>query len=251
MIIAKARSSLTSILLRLNAGYVNIIDRFTRGESTRADYRTLVNLSNASRAEAMKTFEQLTLRLSQTSLALSEKSKPERHSSSKKQKKKPTTALRNSTSTTHRRHGRLKSAPELPLKRTSGSPKSFQALVLRPKAQEVKSKMVELPDKPQEGLNARPRHSPRIVSNAREIPVAMEESLLSPTRPNLARSKRISIMSFASDSTKIGEIPERKLPRPLMLNSEGENHMADTAFPLAPWTKPEKPKSRFMRLFRK
>jgi hypothetical protein len=59
------------------------------------------------------------------------------------------------------------------------------------------------------------------------------------------------MMSFASDSTKLGEIPERKIPRPAMLNPENKDYLADTAFPLAPWTKPEKPRSRFMRLFRR
>ena len=199
----------------------------------------------------MKTFEQLSLRLSQSSLALSEKSKRERHSSSKKQKRKSAAVLRSSIGATHRRHGRPKSAPELPLKQAAGSPKTSQALVLRPKAQEKTSKMLNLPNKQQQGLEARPRQRVQTVSNARETSVAMEDSLLSPKMSSLARSNRISMMSFASDSTKIGEIPERKLPRPLGLNTEGENHLADTAFPLAPWTKPEKPRSRFMRLFRK
>lgn len=249
--VAKAQSSLTSILFRLNAGYVNIIDRFTRGESTRTDYRTLMKLSNASRGEAMKTFKQLSLRLSQTSPALSEKSKHERHSSSRKQKRKSAAALSSSIGASHRPIDRPKSTPESPRKRTVRGPKTSQALALRPKAREKTSKMLNFPNKQQQGLEARPRQRVQSVSNAGKTSVTMEKSLLSPTMPSFVRSNRISMMSFASDSTKIGEIPERKLPRPLVLNTEGENHLANTAFPLAPWTKPEKPKSRFMRLFRK
>jgi hypothetical protein len=36
---AEARSALSSILLRLNAAFLSIIERFTKGGSTRADYR--------------------------------------------------------------------------------------------------------------------------------------------------------------------------------------------------------------------
>ena len=235
----------------MNAGYVNIIDRFTRGKSTRTDYRTLLKLSNATRVEAIKAFEQLSLRLSQSSLVSFEKSKRERHSSFKKQKGKSAAVLRSRISTTPRRRGRPKSTPELPPKRTAGSPKASQALVLRPKTQEKTSKTLKPPSRSQQGPDARPRQKVQTASNAREMSVAREDSLLSPTTPSLARSNRISMMSFASDSTKIGEIPERKLSKPLVLNTEGENHLANTAFPLAPWTKPEKPRSRFMRLFRK
>jgi hypothetical protein len=56
-------------------------------------------------------------------------------------------------------------------------------------------------------------------------------------------------MSFASDSTKIGEIPEHKWTRPAML--EDGKFSVTTYYPLEPYQEPEKQRSRFMRLFRR
>jgi hypothetical protein len=72
----------------------------------------------------------------------------------------------------------------------------------------------------------------------------------SPTVPD----NRISVISFASDSTKLGEIPDRKwFRRGILGDDNGQSYLSDTAFPRATWRQrePEKPRSRFMRLFRK
>jgi hypothetical protein len=55
---------------------------------------------------------------------------------------------------------------------------------------------------------------------------------------------RKSIMSFASDSTKLGEIPEHKWTRP-------GNFPITTYYPCEQYQEPEKPRSRFMRLFKR
>jgi hypothetical protein len=106
---AEAHSSLSAILFRLNAGFVSVIERFTRGRSTSTDYQALLNLSNASRMEAINTFEQLSQRLSRSSLALvrsgNELAKHRTHHHRRK----------TSSSTGHMKHSRSKSAPELSL----------------------------------------------------------------------------------------------------------------------------------------
>lgn len=58
----------------------------------------------------------------------------------------------------------------------------------------------------------------------------------------------MSLMSFASDSTKLGEIPERKWTRVV---AEDSTRLSGTAYPLSPWQEEQKPRSRFMRLFKK
>lgn len=100
---AEAHSSLSAILIRLNAGFVSVIDRFTRGKSTLADYQALVNLSNTSRIEAMDTFEKLSRRLSKP-----QKKNPSAHGSEAGHRRRTKTG-----STAHAKHIRSKSAPEL------------------------------------------------------------------------------------------------------------------------------------------
>ena len=68
--LAESHSSLSAILFRLNVGFVSVMERFTRGYSTREDYQALVNLSNSSRVQAISTFEQLSERLSPSSSSL-------------------------------------------------------------------------------------------------------------------------------------------------------------------------------------
>jgi hypothetical protein len=61
---------MATILSRLTLGFFSIIDRFTRGKSTAADYQTLLSLSDLTRSETLRTFDQLSNRLSTSSLAL-------------------------------------------------------------------------------------------------------------------------------------------------------------------------------------
>lgn len=132
----KAHSSLASILFRLNAGLISIIDRFTRGDSTRSDYQTLVNLSNTSRIEAINTFEQLSSRLSRSQLSLqngeakSMQGKIRNHS---KSHKKHSTSARKATGVDQAKHLKSKSAPELSVTKTALGPATPQGWV-RPKS---------------------------------------------------------------------------------------------------------------------
>jgi hypothetical protein len=60
---------------------------------------------------------------------------------------------------------------------------------------------------------------------------------------------RNSIRSFATDSTKLGEIPEHKWARPSKLDAG--QFSVRRYYPLEPYQEPEKQKSRFMRFFRR
>lgn len=228
----------------MNAGFVSIIDRFTRGESTKTDYQTLVNLSNASRVEAIKTFDQLSARISRSSVAMPT-SKPKRktHSGSK-DKKAGSSQSSGSSHSGHPGHVRSRSAPELSLRQTALGPATAHGWV-RPKAQKSgrkraidpsSSRQKSVPHGGQEPLPPEPL-TPPIVKKHEPSPL-----------PLPGPENRMSIMSFASDSTKLGEIPERK---GATVNPGNQENFTSTFFPLAPWKRPEKPRSRFMRLFGK
>ncbi|KIN06073.1 hypothetical protein OIDMADRAFT_176179 [Oidiodendron maius Zn] len=116
---AEARSAFSLILLRLNAAFMSIIERFTKGRSTREDYHTLMSLSNASRLEAMRTFEQLSKRLPQSALSLTPQTKSsERHThSSQKRRSKQIPSVKSG------RNRRSQSAPPVLKTKASDNPR--------------------------------------------------------------------------------------------------------------------------------
>lgn len=201
-----------------------------------------MNLSNASRVEAIKTFEQLSARISQPSLALSAtKSKLRSHRSSKSKNAAASQTSRGG----HEKRSRpthSRSAPELSIN-TAPEPATAQWAV-RPKAQKRKGQI----NPGSARRKSHPHVHPKSLS-AESVAFRSDGKHSSSPSPPLGPSNRMSIMSFASDSTKIGEIPERKGAQRSPDDDQG--YLANTVFPLAPWKRPEKSRSRFMRLFRK
>lgn len=251
---AEAHSSLSRILFRLNA----VIKRFTTGSHTTTDYNSLLSLSNASRIEAINTFEQLSQRLSRSSLALIPvspglKEKSQRHHHRRKK----------SSSSTGVKHTRSKSAPELSVtpqgwvrpkagrKQSTDSNKSFKSSgTSTPKAVAARTHANQLP------ASSRRSPPPRQIGdvphndeNAQRTPPPQYTTF--PVEPLRARrtQDRKSFMSFASDSTKIGEIPEHKWVRNAGIQ-EG-NYPMTTYYPTEPYQEPEKQRSRLMKLFRR
>ncbi|TAQ83619.1 hypothetical protein B7494_g8055 [Chlorociboria aeruginascens] len=219
----EARSSLSAILFRLNAGFVSIIESFARGGSS-TDYQALLNLSNSSRMEAIHTFDQLAERLSQPSSTTPQIRKRHAGRSQPKAKKRSTERHRS------RKTSELSFTP-LGLATPEGwvrHPKQGRKL-------SSDSKSAVSPRR-----NAPPTRATLPVANRAPI-------------PEVKPLHRKSIMSFASDSTKLGEIPERKWGRrpPVFEAEAAANFPISTFFPLAPYREPEKPRSRFMRLFKR
>jgi hypothetical protein len=240
---AEAHSSLAAILFRLNAGFVSVIERFTKGRSTSTDYQALLNLSNASRMEAINTFEQLSHRLSRSSLTMvpSETEKPvAKHRTHQRRRKT------SSSSTGHVRHSRSRSAPELSLAPNGWvRPKTGRKLSSSSKASGTSSSSTPRRSSPK-------THSPQpSTSTQRTSPATSGRVTTQPQRTPVGHAKidRNSIRSFATDSTKLGEIPERKWGRPAMLDSG--QFPVKRYYPLEPYPEPEKQKSRFIRFFRR
>jgi hypothetical protein len=81
--------------------------------------------------------------------------------------------------------------------------------------------------------------------------LAIKPSPRSPKSPNKAMPNRISILSFSSDSTKLGEIPERKWRSVMHYSAadpDGDEYNVRPVFPLKPYTV-EVRERRFFGLF--
>ncbi|PMD34046.1 hypothetical protein L207DRAFT_534418 [Hyaloscypha variabilis F] len=237
---AEAHSSLSAILFRLNAGFVSVIERFTRGRSTSTDYQALLNLSNASRMEAINTFEQLSQRLSHSSMALVSSGTNETHAKHRTHQRRK----KASSSAGHAKHSRSKSAPDLSLTAKKGG-------WVRPKAgrkpsSDSKSSATSGSSTPR--LSSPKTHSSQ-PSRATERTSPPSSTRVVPQLRGTKMDNRNSIRSFATDSTKLGEIPEHKWARPSKLDTG--QFSVRRYYPLEPYQEPEKQKSRFMRFFRR
>ncbi|KAH8602428.1 hypothetical protein B0O99DRAFT_139426 [Bisporella sp. PMI_857] len=231
---AEAHSSLAAILFRLNAGFVSVIERFTKGHSTKTDYAALLNLSNASRMEAIYTFDRLSKRLSHSTLTLVPASPKQPSKTSQAHKKRSKAA-----STRSKKPTRSKSAPALLV--------TPEGLVRRPKhsrSSSASSSAYSPTSKPSS------RAPPHVTKHRLPMPPPPAEKAAAQILSHHPTNRR-SIMSIASDSTKLGEIPSHKWIRPYNLeNGEMAVFPIQTYYPLEPYREPEKQKSRLRRLFR-
>lgn len=224
---AEARSSLARILTRLSTGFLSIFERFIKGRSTSSDYQALLSLSNSTRAETIQTFDQLSKRLSSSSLSLATAKKPRRDRADHKHKAKKTSA-------------RTKSAPDLSL--TPLGPASSSGWIRPKPGRRQPPKSQSLGSINSERNETRPLKTHRQPQR----PLVSEVHSRSPT----LREHRRSIMSFASDSTNLGEIPERKWTRAAVIYEAGDAKFPITMhYPLERYEEPVKQRSRFMRLF--
>ncbi|KAK0124517.1 hypothetical protein ONS95_009466 [Cadophora gregata] len=273
---AEARSSLQAIMFRLNAGFVSVIERFTKGRSSPTDYQVLLNLSNSSRLEAITTFQQLSYRLSRSSLALPLSPHRTGHKASATHRRKQK-SVTSSLGHSKRPHTRSKSAPELSISSTPLGPATPEGWI-RPKASRKSStdsrssgsstpkqrsspKPLALPappaiPRPASATRRSPPPPPyqSQLSSPSSIPEAFIPDLSPPPVQRLQvrvskADKRKSFMSFASDSTKLGEIPEHRWGRNAI--PQGGQFPITPYYPVQMYQEPQKPRSRFMRLFRR
>lgn len=192
---------------------------------------TLMGLSNASRLEAIQTFEQLSRRLPQSALSLTPSNKaPGRHAHSSK-KRKTKTAL--SAKGAH--HSHSQSAPSLLITPASDHP--------RPRHTHTKSRSSSTSPKISKTRATSDKHRSTPSRKAAGGPGAAPSpnSTRTSSRPEWRRAPR----SFASDSTKLGEIPEHKWAGPR------DDSTLRVAYPLYAYPAPQKQRSRFMRFFGK
>lgn len=226
---ARAKSSLGRVLKKLTSAITNIL-RSAGKVQPGLDYGSLVLLSNASRAEAIKAFDQLSRRLDSGPSRTSVASAP----TASKHKRKH----RSSSSTASSKNGRSG-----PSKEPSGSTQTPQE---RGRTDEQKWRDDR---KKLAGLLSAP--VPALATPPVTAPTAAGPQSWTPSGPSrTAVSNRISFASVSTDSTKLGEIPQRKLRLRYAYDSTSEEYNVPPVFPLKPYETPVKEK-KFLGLFRR
>ncbi|KAK4168959.1 hypothetical protein QBC43DRAFT_200445 [Cladorrhinum sp. PSN259] len=256
---ARAISTVERILASLKGAITNLLRVSGRNQSPDLDYESLMSLSNSSRVKAIKAIDSLSRRLaspSRSSIA---------SASSKASTKKP------SGSSSRHKHRSRSDSKVTPLKAIEPSPSEPS-----PREPRRTSSRRKVPSTAAPSLT--PSHKKAAPSKARSVssptlllppppppPIESSELQLSPqyhlpahlrpqsTSPKPGAENRISMMSFASNSTKLGEIPQRKL-RSVYLSttettSESDEYNVKPTFPLRPYTVEVKEKRFWGGLF--
>ena len=200
------------------------------------------------------------MRLSRSSLALVPIDKdPRKHS-------RPYHGRHGSSSSTLKQKSRSKKGlsvsptgwvrPKAGRKRSSDSKASLSSKSSAPRSPPPNSQQPAQIEPPRSFLTTSHQpsriESPKLTSNPPQQPARIRSPLKQ--RPTPHRSKlddRKSIMSFASNSTKLGEIPEHKWTTPPVFEGGEVIFPVRAYFPLDSYQAPEKPRSRFMKFFRR
>ncbi|KAK4229823.1 hypothetical protein QBC38DRAFT_358599 [Podospora fimiseda] len=242
----RAISAVDRILESLKNAIKNLLRVSGRSQSPDIDYDSLLSLSNASRVDAIKAIDSLSRRLntpSRSSLA---------STSSKASSKKSS-----SSSSRHKKRSKSEgSRPPLksiecgggsPPKQLQSSKKEVSpsaALVTPPPKKLSTSKNSTAPAPTLSATHSPPPPTPPPkpselhLSPQYHLPIHLRQMSSSP-KPGTGN--RISMMSFSSDSTKLGEIPQRKWRSVYMSTTEdatceSDEYNVKPTFPLKPYT---------------
>lgn len=238
----KALSSLGRVIQKLNTAIANLIRTASKGPGAGLDYQSLMSLSNSSRSQAIKTFDQLSRRLdsrsSRSSVASTTSSKSSRTSKSSSSKASKTTSSSSKSS------GASKSSDGTKRKKSSKAPKKqdHKTVHKEPRREEA-GRLGERPPLRMEMSIATPLldamdHSP-------------EHSARSSLRRRPSFANRFSLISMSSDSTRLGEIPERKWHRRYDGPGLGlDEYNTPVMYPVRPY-QPQVKERRFLGLFRR
>lgn len=240
----KALSSLGKVIQKLNAAIANLIRTASKGRGAGLDYQSLMSLSNSSRSQAIKTFDQLSRRLdsksSRSSVASTTSSKSARTAKSSSSKTSKTTSSSKSSGAAS------KSSDGGKRKKSSKAPKKHDHNTghKEPKKKEETGRLGE-----------RPPLRMEMSSIATPLLDAMDHSPEHSARSSLRRrpsfANRFSLISMSSDSTRLGEIPERKWHRRLDGPGVGlDEYNTPVMYPVRPF-QPQVKERRFLGLFRR
>ncbi|TGO41283.1 hypothetical protein BHYA_0024g00620 [Botrytis hyacinthi] len=222
---AKARSSISTIVSRLNTAFTSAVVLFSRGKVKPADQELFIKLSNKSRAETLNAFDNLSKRISKSSSSLvsrdtATRSKPHRR----------------------KRHQTHPPPPPIPTKSTALGPATKNGWI-RPKQTKK-----ENPKSKTQTRNSTLTKSTHKKKQAPSQSITRREE--QETLPKPAAENRKSGFSFVSDSTKHGEIPDSRIARLLpdagtiSHDQSSRYYPIAVAFPLAPY-QPAPRKRRF------
>lgn len=249
---ARAISSLDRILQRIRTTVTELL-RLSSNKEQKLDYDSLMSLSNTSRIEAIRTINHLSRRLSSnnSSRVSATSSAPAKSTASVPRQKahsshRPTHS--SSRSSTVSSKSRNKSPPSSPKKKKSikeeKAPKPREeapptakedkpARLKKATAPEPKSELSPATKRPTVEFETPPSPPPKrdLDTKPPNRPMGIAQ------RVAAARENRISIASFASDSTKLGEIPDRRARSRFYTASApgSEEYNVPPLYPLRPY----------------
>jgi flagellar capping protein FliD len=238
------------------------------------DYDSLMALSNASRIDAIRTIDSLSRRLGATP-SRSRVSVASKASSKVSDASKMSKAPKRSSQTTPSKHRRKSSAKPTKVPSVQSTtvaektPKAIKAA--KATKHDGNGKRKKKRDSHERRQQAEPEtppplQTPQSIPQIQISEVIEEDTATTPNNPRISTpaprnkinnaDKRISILSFSSDSTKLGEIPERKWRS--VSSTKGSSSGGGDAgqyevrpvFPLGPY-KVEVKERRFLGLFRR
>ncbi|KAK0635438.1 hypothetical protein B0T17DRAFT_485601 [Bombardia bombarda] len=225
---ARAISVLDRILNKLRAAIASLLRLSSKKQQPGLDYNSLKSLSNASRIDAINAIDRLSRRLgspSQTSV-MSYKLPSQSHipSTSPRHQRHPSSSFPASTPTSLR-HPKTRSDESIPKKKSDRDEKTMNT-TKKPKSERSPKDS----PKPSERSQNQPR------SNPQQAPIL----------------NRISIISSSTNSTKLGEIPEKRWRSryPVTGPSSSDGYNVPILYPLKPYTTEVREK-RFLGLFRR
>ncbi|KAB8297289.1 hypothetical protein EYC80_002645 [Monilinia laxa] len=223
---AKSRTSLSTVLSRLNIAFASAVASFSRSKLKLLDQEALIKLSNESRAEVINTLDDLTQRLSKSSSSSVSRDDLTRTKRDRRKRNQNSTTTISTTITAlgpATKDGWIR-------------PKSSKKDISKYKTQIRKAASAQPPRRDTPTLS----HSIDVEEKRESI-------------PRTAAENRKSGFSFASDSTKLGEIRGHRAGRPLdSLGYSGANYPTPTvAYPLAPYhQQPQKRRFGIGKLFK-
>ncbi|KAL1851409.1 hypothetical protein Daus18300_012520 [Diaporthe australafricana] len=233
----KSLSALGRVIQKLNAAIANLMRTASKNQGAALDYQSLMSLSNSSRLQAIKTFDQLSRRLdsksSRSSVASTTSSKSSRTSKSSSSKaSKSTSSSKSSGASGSSGSGRHK---------TKTSKKHAHADRKDPRPRD------------HERVSERPLRLQMSIATPLldSMDHSLEHSASSTLRRRPSFANRFSLISMSSDSTRLGEIPERKLYRRHDTSGGGlEEYNTPVMYPVRPY-QPQVKERRFLGLFRR
>lgn len=214
-----------------------------------------MTLSNSSRIDAVKTIDSLSRRLGSPSRSSVASSLP--HKASSRRKKRPSC---NSDAAPRKQSKEPRSKDSPSIKKTSSAVKAGKAQ----RKHHRKPETTEHPKNAPKPKASTPSPKPLADTRTPTTPLPLSKISRNPSNPVPPETRttpnRISILSFSSDSTKLGEIPQRKWQSTTAAAYYATDRYADSSgeynvrpvFPLRSYTaevKGERERGRWLGLF--
>lgn len=223
IIIARSKSALSRILRRLTDAIMKLLHA-TSVQDAVTDYGSLMSLSNSSRVDAIKAMNSLSSRLSRPSSHFQEERRPRSLASAHSSRSHGQKSSKHGTSGAGSQAPATKSADT-----ASCKPRNPSKLM----GQETPRR------------NGPSKHRPK---RNRTLGIGASKSVSVNQGLDTVVPSRVSLVSMSSDSTKLGEIPQRRshlVKRPG--ESTGSDCRARPIYPIQPYQPPMREKRGLLR----